>query len=1114
MSANQDLISQVHSGVGHNVGGDQHLHLYSNLAPADIRGQVDIVLEKIREKEHEKAELVLDVLRSGDTLNSEARAVLDMLSINLGLSSGKKLDGAHRVLITHLGNLKNDIARDLCFAILVRFECRFDRESDAKRRCETESILGVYSREVYYELVSSKEVLYEVFSGRELDLSEGELTGLIYGALRLEEIELAKLALSRLDLDYPSENSAILKLYTRAVVLNPVLKRGQYWCLNKSINLEILAVAQECSNLISAGKGNDGRLFNIAIPILSYLLCSHESLLKVCWDHVDKINGISKEFAAELYLRMSGDYSRLKGIRLELHKAESDIAQRKLTLNRILPSLKVSSEELPLLLALSSKEQLRVWRSSGGVCISEQLLEVDSANLLIAISLCAESDPATKGVLRAEADLFYKRHAHNFSELSQFFLDTVTRKFLEFGFSDLACNYLEEVLPKEDFCLSPLFDTYINSLFYALRKKTLLGVLDSLAVDDWGPGLWCIKANLDYALGNIPQALISIKSALSSVPNNIECWRFAFQLTRDCPDLLDDPFFVKLPEELFSNLSVSGLQLLHELVRLDRFEYVESVLIEWFVANPNANAKPISDFHYSTMLTLPHVLMSKVSESSGRVVSAVEYKSGNDRLIKLVVDGEQVSNEFCINSKSSLAKELLTKSPGDVFHNGMNEIEFIERHLPYIAVLRMATAIRLRQNDGADVFYKLEAPSSPEKLLPFMEETLRRQDNQNDNSDFYADTSIPIFMKGFKRFPSDPVKAAIQQFSHNNAYKHSIISVGEENPKFISLDIYTLCYICLIGFSETLIKSFDAVYISSNTKKALDEWLLAVFDDKYLTLALDPSGRLIRTTAEDIKKSDQTLFDGMKMFSERAKILKSVAFDAPAELVMVRDFIDATVFSTMQLSLENEIPWLCIDNQIGSFFQASGGSVVNARKFFLKLGAAGTYESKKIGFFMYAQGAVPYVSTWRDFYLMAMSTDFFSDNTLAKILRLDNSVDISLRENYVNLAGVVAQSIISSVSIDGDNLYSRIHNEVEVEYSSQVVYAVLAKIIKNSDKGPEDAFADFYLIVLDQLHNSKYLKDLATLVFVRFMSGHFLDSTIIVSSLKRLAGDRSKVTQV
>lgn len=1111
MSPSSDVINQVHSGVGHNVGGDQHLHVYSNLAPADIRGQVDIVLDKIREKEHEKAELVLNVLKSGDTLNSEARAVLDMLSIHLGLSSGKKLDGAHTILIKHLGSLKNDIARDLCFAILVRFECRFDREADARRRCENESDLGVYSREVYYELVSSKEILEEVFSSRELDLSEGELTGLICGALRLEDIELAKVALSRLEVGYSSGNSAVLKLFVRAVVLNPVLKRGQYWCLSKSINLEILAIAQECSDLISAGKGNDGRLFNIAIPVLGYLLCSHESLLKVCWAHIDKVSEISKEFAAELYLRMSGDYSRFEGVRLELHKAESDIVQKNLTLDRILSSLKVSSEELPLLLALSSKEQLRVWCSSGGVCISEEMIEVDSANLLIAISLYSESDQLTKSALRAQADLFYKRHVSSFSDLSQFFLDNVTRKFLEVGFSDLACDFLEAVLPKEDFWFSPLFNTYINSLFCALRKKTLLEVLNSIDADDWVPGLWWIKANLDYALGNIPEALVSIRSALSSEPNNIECWRFAFQLTRDCPDLLNDPFFDHLPEELFSNLSVPGLQLLHELVRLDRFEYVEAVLIEWFVANPNANAKPISDFHYGTMLALPHGLMNRVSESSGRVISAVEYKSGSDTLTKLVVDGDQVSNEFCINANSSLAKELLARSPGDVFHNGMNEIALIERHLPYIAVLRMATAIRLRQNDGTDVFYKLEAPSAPEKFLPFMEETLKRQEMQSDNSDFDSDTSIPIFMKGFKRFPSEPVKAAIQQFSHKNAYKHSILSVGEEDPKAISLDIYTLCYISLVGFSESLFSSCDAVYVSSNTKKVLDEWLLAVFDDKYLTVALDPSGRLIRTTAADIKKSDQTLFDGMKIFSERAKILKSVVLDAPPELMMVRDFIDDTVFSTMQLSFENKISWLCIDNQIGSLFQASGGSVVNARKLFMELGAEGTYESKKIGFFMYAQGAVPYVSTWRDFHLMAMSPDFFSDSTLAKILRLENSLDLSLRESHIRLAGVVAQSIKSSVNVEGDKIYSRIHNEVEVEFSSQVVYAALSKMLRHSGKGPEDTFADFYLIVLEQFRNSKYLQNLVTLVFVRFMNGHFLDSTIIKSSLAKLVGERNKV---
>lgn len=1112
MSGCSDMINQIHSGVGHNVGRDQHLHVYSTLAPADIRGQVDLVLDRIRENDHAQADMALTVLKSGTALNSESRAVLDMLSVHLGLSRGKELEGAHKLLIKHLGSLQNDIAKDLCFAVLVRFECRFGRENDAKKRCERQEDLGVYAREVFYELVLSAEGLSEVFRERELDLTEGEITGVVNGALRLDALDLAALALTRLESDYPSSNCAVLKLYLRALALNPVLIKGQYWCSNKRINNELIAVAQECSDLISAGKGEDARLFNVAIPVLSYLLYSHESLLKACWKYKDKVEEVNKEFAAELYLRVVGDYSKFTGVRLELHESENDENKKRLVLARILPLLRISVEELPLLLALSSKDQLGLWFANGGVCTSDELIEVDSANLLIAISLYVEGDHEAKERVRSQAEKFYNRHVGGLAGLSQFFIDNVTSSFFEIGFSDLACNYLEVMLPKKDFWFSPLFSTYVNSLLSALRKKTLLEVLNSIDKDDWTEGVWIIKANLDLSLGNYLEAFVSVKSALKIDFNNIEFWCFAFRLTRDCKNLLDDPLFIDLPEELFSKLSIHGLQLLHELVRINRFKYVEAVLIKWFVSSPHANAKPISDFYYGTLLALPFGSMANVSETSGDVIAAVEYTSGRDSYTRLVVSGEQASNEFCINSNSSLAKELLDRSPGEVFHNGMNEVVLVERLMPYVAVLRMATEIRLRQNDGADIFYKLETPSAPEELLPFMEATLRRQEMQSTSFGFDSDVNIPICMKGFKRFPNEPVKAAIQQFSHKDAYRHSILAIGDEEPKCISIDIYTICYISLIGFSSVLLNRFDCVYVSSSTKKALEDWLATVSDERYLTLALAPNGRLIRTTSADIKNSDQTFFEGMRAFSERVKILKPVIFDVPSEIMMVREFIDATVFSTMHLSLENDVSWFCIDNQIGALYKTSGGRVVNAQRLLIELGVNESYESRKIGFQMYAQGTVPYVCTWRDFHLMAMSSDHLSANILAKILRLENSFDLTNPENYTRLAGVVAQSILNSLSFEGNNIYSHIYNETEVCSSSSVVNAALYKVLRHAEKGAEDKFADFYLTVLELFQNSSLLRELVEMLFVRFMKENFLDPAIVADSLARLLAERKKIT--
>lgn len=1106
------MVAQVHVGVGHNIGRDQYLSVYSDLAPADIKGQINLALDKIRGKDFRQAELILDIVKSGATLNSESRAILDMLSINLSLNCGKVPDGAHRKLVEHLGGLQNDIAKDLCFATLIKLECRIGCEDDAVKRCAKETALGVYSREAFYELVSNGDELNKAFSAHELNLSEGELIGVICGALRLNDLDLAKLALHRLSRISSSENCQILSLYVRAVATNQTLLNGQYWYSTKSVVSEILSIASCCAELIENTKGEDSRLFNIAIPMLGFLLYSHDELLAACWRYKDNVESASKEFVAELYYRVVNDSTRLSGARRELLDAEKDVDAKNKVLARVLSSSQITSEDLPLLLALSSKEQLRVWCANGGECKSSDEIEVDSASLLFAIALCSERIPESKVDLRTKARFFCEKHVDKIPELNQFFISKVSRDLFEVGFSDLACDLLKIVLPDSDFWFSPLFDIYINSLLCSSRKKTLLDILNVIDEGDWTGGLWFIKANLDYSLSDFPAALVSVKSAIKLESENIEYWCFAFRLTRDCKDLLEDPLFIELPDKLFSEISVPALQLLHELVRLGRFNNVEPIIIEWFIKDPSANAKLISNFYFGSLLTLSPGLMANVSKSSRGVISAVTFKSGNDSFTKLIVEGEQSNSEFCISAHSQLAKDLLASVPGDIFYNGMNKVSLVEFLPPYVAVLRMSTDIRVRQNDGEDVFYKLELPKDPEKLVPFMEEMFKRQESQDKSYDFDVNITIPMLIKGFKKFPNDPVKAALHQFSHSLAYKHSINAVGEESPKLIAIDIYTICYICLIGMSRSLFDNVERVYVSSNTKQVLDDWLVTIFSDSYLALALNPGGGLIRTTSADIKASDQTFIEGMKLFSERVEILKPAIFDLPSDLMMVRGFVDETICSTMNLALQNEIAWLSIDNQIGNFFHACGGQIVNANKLLVILGASGSYEQKKIGYYMHAQGFVPYVCTWKDFALMAESPDYFSDSTLAKILKLDGSLDLSNRGNFYRLALVVALSVLGSVSVVGGNIYSRIYNEIQVDWSSHVVYAAISKSLRANGKGAEDNFADFYLCVIEYFRSSKVLRQLVTSLFIRFMEGHFLDQEIIRAKLAELIAKRKKFT--
>lgn len=135
------------------------------------------------------------------------------------------------------------------------------------------------------------------------------------------------------------------------------------------------------------------------------------------------------------------------------------------------------------------------------------------------------------------------------------------------------------------------------------------------------------------------------------------------------------------------------------------------------------------------------------------------------------------------------------------------------------------------------------------------------------------------------------------------------------------------------GVLHLLINSSVEIVISEQSKKFYDHWLSDILREDYLAIEYTDDG-MRKYTHKDIKKQNSFQFiNELKTLMSVVKVESLIPSDTPNELVSIRDMIDGTVYSTFQLSVANNIPWLCIDHVMCMLAKRSNYPTVNINSF-------------------------------------------------------------------------------------------------------------------------------------------------------------------------------------
>ncbi|MFA0173510.1 hypothetical protein AB4424_26355, partial [Vibrio splendidus] len=122
---------------------------------------------------------------------------------------------------------------------------------------------------------------------------------------------------------------------------------------------------------------------------------------------------------------------------------------------------------------------------------------------------------------------------------------------------------------------------------------------------------------------------------------------------------------------------------------------------------------------------------------------------------------------------------------------------------------------------------------------------------ENVINDTLQNPNIPLMVRGHYTDRSDPVRGAIKHLSTIESAKYAkLFTRGEDKPKKVIVDVYTVVYLSLMEFSSALFDLGIEVVLSQHTQRVLDSWVQDILREDYLSMGLTERG-VYRVTSQD-----------------------------------------------------------------------------------------------------------------------------------------------------------------------------------------------------------------------------------------------------------------------
>lgn len=1068
------MVNQEHRGTGDNVLGGKHEYIIRSIQSRDLRTVIDTVMRDICYRDLASAREKLDVLNKISSLEPDVNLLLEALNIKLELVKGSLPSSKTNLLrlLQHM-NLPNDVW-EVVTSILIDLESRTSEEFARERYLGTK-VDGFYIKEVFFERLASKEELSKSYnSSTAYKLSEQEITGLVRGTIRVQDFafsfELARL----LDKNFSSSNSRILLLYTESCLLISRNQHNHYVSFSKQekANVDRLIVQL----LTDIGDKNDDRHVVILANLLNLSYFLDSRLYDLAKLHIDKIREMNS-MSAELIEQLS--------TRVEASKIKFELVSDTLNLEQF-AYLDFALEHNQI-----KTRDVNKWVDKGGVVhIGDDYIN-SFLDLYLRASVCSVDDKRELQFLDERAQSFLEQDSKQYIRINPYKILKLCDKFIELNLPLNAVNYLSRLLSDENW-VSPIFECYLNALFASEKFDLFLSKTKKLEPEEKTELIYLREAQIYERLDEHELSIKSTRSAIDISSNNPHAWHLLLHVSRikglSTDDLKDIVF--EIPEAIFSTYDDSKVELVNEIAIYIDINLAERVLVDWFVQNPTKVAKPLTQIHTNSLINRPEVNRNPyVPIYCG---DGVTYSDGFEKFTRILTRDVEASHPCLLDVESPLGQILEDMREGDM----SGDITMLERLPPYVATFRLAAELRSRGNDGTDAFRQFSLPANEEEFVPYFENILRRYASKEKKRDeVLQNPNVPLVMRGKFTDPSDPVRGAITHLSSDTSTQYmELFNRGEETPSKVIIDVYTAVYLSLMGFSSTVVNLNMELVVCQYTKKVLEKWVENILRDDYMSMGVSDKG-LFRITSKDIRRNSLDLIQGLQTLLKYSKVEALKPADTPELLVKVRDMIDATVYSTFQLSVANGIPLLCIDHLMCELAYRSGSPAANMNSVVMRILNSLTMKERKKSIQFNLSFGTPVPIFYSDILELSCSSET-SDTYLVFRFMEKYGKTIDTTGSPLNFLTAIVRNVIAIAYIDGTIIAGgKTHNPRYDGYAEYVFnYCCRSAMVTLDGETAEQRLAILIHNVINTPFRAfKYYLELISLLTSQFAAGHFLD---------------------
>ncbi|KAB0514161.1 hypothetical protein SAMN04490189_0025 [Pseudomonas koreensis] len=1096
-------IEQNHSGSGDNVRDKIYIEIKS-LAPSDLLIPMEMVFESLRKKDPATAKIQMTMLKALAQKDHEAAALVEVISIYGELVEVEEQGAAWGTVSKIAASAKNAIVKDFCLAALLRLARRTERESAAKEHYLAEPAPGPYSKEAF--LRSYADTTQLEAASQQFILSEGELTGIVEGALRLDLDDLANRMAKRLSDEYKSYNADVLQAMASASTLNGHLFSQHLWLNSPEVKQRLDDLTARVVELMERSDGTDVRLYNMACPIFeTYQGLAPPTLFEILKKNLEVFDPIHPETAAR-FKAIAGDRTHLPQWQQDLWDAKESPQKRAAWCRQFLAAGTQKLVEVIPFIHLATPAEIGVWLSKEAPIGETSEMEVAFLRLLARAFRSAEEegDLLQRSALADQVERFLNDWGDKIPSIAPERIFELAEKLFDAKLPHKSLGITSRLIPAHALWPSPFVVMHLKCLLETQQYKTFDDVVSRVAGADTSLMIMSFCSLRDEQLGDIASAMKISDQMVALAPKVPYGWyRGCYLRNRYRDESEQKEFHVQIPDSLLQNHSREVAAILYFLTKTGNFKRAEARWVEWFIDDPRGLAVELVNFHFGLITGG----WSQFEDSPELEVckAAFQFEQDGSTMIRLIVDEHHPSNECTLKASSQLA-ELLQRLPiGESANLGMTSYKVQQRLPPYVACLRIALQLRHIHNDGSDCFAMMKMPSDTAEMVPFLEEKLGFGGDKQLTTKV---DDVPLFMRGHALYPDNAFKGALNCWTDVSIPKSWLFAEGEAEPQAVVLDAYSIGYLAVTDLAQHLLNVGVSFVLPATTKEALSEWLEEITAENFMALGVTEGGRLFRTTAADIRARDGHILQALRAILDNATVAHPVLHDTELEIYSIKEGIDSTAYDAMQLSLANDIPWLCMDGTFASLHHSTGYKTANANALVARAMASSPsdFEHKRHGLLLYASGALPLPLTFGDIHRLAANPNALAGFILFKIIQNHGHQIFLKNDQSLFLLDMILTHLTSRFYSGNSHKAVRPAYTPWTNYTSHVFNHGMKLFLAAFDVGTiEYRLAAAMMYMGSSISFNTPLKNFVIGHFMDFARGHFMDVEAIKEHLKSLS---------